>query len=1159
MSPIIYKDVFSVSVNHIRSINTERDAQKWRNDEVKYSLTPLAVTILHQVMDGILRQPQQRAFSITGIYGTGKSAFVMTLAHLLVDPLDDTDIVKQIRQMDPSLYDDIVAVRQQTPRFLPVLISGHREPLLVALKRALAHSLAVQGNALSDLVSALDSLPPSDAAGLVSLYEKAAAEIGGLVLVVDEFGKFLEYAAANPDEGDIFVLQLLAEAAARSDSHPLLVFTVLHQSFAAYGLRLSQSQRDEWNKIQGRFLDIPFNQSQDVLIRLLAQSIVGRPCPALDQIRAHVQNLAQRCTSLGLRLSPLTPRETVEVAVEAAPIHPLALFVFGPYFRRLAQNERSLYAFLGSTEPSSFRFFLEESTLGEDGSVPLYGLPQLYDFIQTTLGPTLLGGVAGRNWILVEETLSRLGDEAPLLDINLIKSIGLISALGNQINLKADAPTLALALDLPPDQVNESLQRLSNRKLIVFRHFAGTYRLWEGSDFDLETQLTKYRSRIDEALPLADLLSRNLHQAPLEAKRHSFETGTLRVFSVRYADPTTFSRVVTATSDEPCDGAVIYLLTPIHIRESELEALLNTATVTQRELHPLAIIRIPVPETLRQAALELARLRLIARECHELETDRVARREVDERIEQLESYIQAQLDALLAPTDRPLICWYVGTPSTREKPGTALVSGRRDLNRLLSKLCDEVYHAAPRIRNELVNRRALSSQGAAARRELLALMVTKAQLPQLGIEKAPPHLSMYRSILQAGRLHVVSKDSQTWHFVAPSEDETQDPLRLYPTWQAFESFLESCTATRRPVSEFWSQLQQPPYGIREGVIPVLFVAMLLVKAAEVGVYENGNFVADLQPAHLERMVKHPDKFEVRYSPLTEARQELFDALGPYIAAARKRKIVPVVKALVLTVANLPEYAKKTKQLSLPASRMRDALLHAREPDRLLFHDIPVALGFAPLEKETVGADTAAAIVKALIAALRELNMAYGALLERIFEKVQVALRLPPNRAEALIQLEEYCRLVPSVSIDLRLKGFINHLQPPSTSNDYQRWIESLASFVASRPPATWNDNDETRFAHELKLLSDKLHQVQEIALTTGKVEVPAGTKAIRVGLTNQLGEELHRVVLVRPSLQKAVPEIAAQLADLFNSTGITDPEDQLGVLALLAQDHLARK
>ena len=56
----------------------------------------------------------------------------------------------------------------------------------------------------------------------------------GLLLVIDELGKFLEYATQHPAQGDMFVLQTLAEFADRSEDTPLFLLTILHQAFEMY-------------------------------------------------------------------------------------------------------------------------------------------------------------------------------------------------------------------------------------------------------------------------------------------------------------------------------------------------------------------------------------------------------------------------------------------------------------------------------------------------------------------------------------------------------------------------------------------------------------------------------------------------------------------------------------------------------------------------------------------------------------------------------------------------------------------------------------------------------------------------------------------------------------------------------------------------------------
>ena len=54
----------------------------------------------------------------------------------------------------------------------------------------------------------------------------------------------------------------------------------------------------------------------------------------------------------------MSPAELRDCLAACYPLHPLTALVLGPLFRQLAQNERSLFAFLASSEPFGFQDFL---------------------------------------------------------------------------------------------------------------------------------------------------------------------------------------------------------------------------------------------------------------------------------------------------------------------------------------------------------------------------------------------------------------------------------------------------------------------------------------------------------------------------------------------------------------------------------------------------------------------------------------------------------------------------------------------------------------------------------------------------------------------------------------------------------------------------------
>lgn len=91
-----------------------------------------------------------------------------------------------------------------------------------------------------------------------------------LFIVIDEFGKFLEYASKYNPEKELYFLQQLAEFC-NNPKHRIVLLTTVHQSFESYAYSLSPSQKQEWIKVKGRFRELTFNEPVEQLLFLAAE------------------------------------------------------------------------------------------------------------------------------------------------------------------------------------------------------------------------------------------------------------------------------------------------------------------------------------------------------------------------------------------------------------------------------------------------------------------------------------------------------------------------------------------------------------------------------------------------------------------------------------------------------------------------------------------------------------------------------------------------------------------------------------------------------------------------------------------------------------------------------------------------------------------------
>ena len=62
----------------------------------------------------------------------------------------------------------------------------------------------------------------------------------------------------------------------------------------------------------------------------------------------------------------------------------------------------------------------------------------------------------------------------------------------------------------------------------------GSWVLWEGSDLNLEALINQARRDLQPTIALVELLQRYTDIAPLVARRHSYQTGAMRVFPLMF-------------------------------------------------------------------------------------------------------------------------------------------------------------------------------------------------------------------------------------------------------------------------------------------------------------------------------------------------------------------------------------------------------------------------------------------------------------------------------------------------------------------------------------------------------------------------------------------------------------------------------------------------
>ncbi len=1104
-------DHISVRGRFARSVNLERDLARGEPLE-GYVTTARALTVLERIASTAAAEPAGGAWSVTGPYGSGKSSLALLLdaAFGASGELRRTAL-RLIGETSPEVGELVskAHARHNTnlQGFHRGLVTAEREPLNRTVLWALYSAVlrhwgempsAQEFPAATTLRAALEDANAGDPrrrgpapSSLVEIARCLASD-RPLLLVIDEFGKNLE-AVRDSDDGDPYLLQQLAEAG-QGSGLPIFLVTLQHLSFEEHMEGAAGPQRREWSKVQGRFEDLAFVESPAQTRALIGTVFDVQDKVLSTRIGRWAATAAKQMRSLGVGMSDLADAGSV---ASWYPLHPLAALVLPELCSRYGQHERTLFSFLTGTHASGAAAFLVATAVPARGTLPSVGLEEVYDYFVGTSAMHIPSARLSGRWA---EIATRLRDAHGLTpaQARMAKAIALLNLISATGKVRASRQVLSL-VDGNAERV---LDELEGAGLVTYRDFADEYRIWHGTDLDVRASLESARASV-QRLPLAGILAEVDSPGPVVAARHSARSDLLRVFRRRYVGSR--ERIEPLDTFSSYDGEVLLLIA----ETGELPTLERW-----RMAKPTVVA---IPRDLSEvdaAAREAAGISDVLEEPG-VKEDWVARRELGERLAQAQAVLD---DALTRAFSSNACRWILLGPS--EDEDTELAGGRGSA--AVSEAAEVAYPVTPRVRNEMLNRTELTSQGAKARSLLIQAMIEQGTERDLALEGYGPEVAMYRALLESTGIHRRSDRREEMVFAKPTE------ASLLPAWQMLHDEFNRATARRINLNDVWAALISPPYGMKRGVIPVFVTAALIASADEVAIYEHGTFKPLLTTEVSERMVRNPKHFDIRhFANTTGARRLVIDSLAerlqlrPGFRRHRVANVLTVVAHLVGRAGKLDNFTMHTRHLTSEALRVRDALVAAVEPDELLFSTLPAALGFAPVTADMDSYADASGYADRVAVALDELDGNYERLLGDLLRMLLAASAETTRKAVA-----GQAEALGGEVLDPEVKAFLLTLASDGIDADAD-WAKAVATVLVKKAPAEWSDDDMQLYGREIRDRFAAFHRLS--ALHHERRAADGVFDAYRVSLTRSDGREENRLVSLDPVLRSAAEDALRRL------------------------------
>jgi nucleoside-triphosphatase THEP1 len=995
------------------STNIVRDESK----QIDFVVTPNTKEIFDRIF--INNYGANKSFNLIGNYGTGKSTFLWALEKNL--------------NKEKIFFSNLNPEEGSFVGYEFIKIIGEND----TLSNVLGKELKIKGD--------------FDSAKIIAALEKkrikALKSKKGIVLIIDEFGKFLEFASKNKSSDQLFLIQQISEWA-NDDLNETYFIITLHQNFSSYGNNLSNHDKLEWEKVKGRFVDLVFNEPVEQLIYFASKKLKEFLIPKKNE--SGFKKLLKLIQESKLVSHNKLVNE--ELNNSLYPLDWLSSNILVNSLQRYGQNERSLFSFLNDDTSYSVKKLKEN----------FYSVSNVYNYLVNTLSSEINSSDNPHRaqWLTTFRALERaelVFEDDYKQASEVIKTIGLVnifSKVGGLFDKEfiTDYFKLTRAFNVLP-----ILDKLEKVGITRFYKHSNKINFLEGTDLDLEQELISVSREIIPNFSIANEVKMLVDLPVLLVKKYSFETGTRRFFEYRvfnsYQELTEAEGVI--------DGYINLVFDDIKLTDIKKNSKDFTSNI---------FVMYKNSSQIREEVLTILKFgKLIVKHSEDANAKKLLDSERQFHLQRLENLVINQL----FNNDKNI---WVNNGKTEP------IFSKHKLYEWLTEICYQIYEKTPVFNNELINKQFLSTPINTARKYLIRSLLKNDHTKNLGFpeDKFPPQKAIYISLLKEAGIHKKNKKLGYYELTKPSSNSN-----LYNLWNESDAFLTSSLSNRRNLLEFYELLQASPYKLKKGFIDFWIPIFLIAKKEDYALFHtNGGFVPFITEDTIDLIHKKPQDFLIKSYDVSGLKVNLLESykelvqIGDSNSKGTQSTFLSIFGNFLRFQRGLNKYTLKTDKLSNKATKLREAIMISKDPEDALFNLFPTALGFHSLAiKEDV--EVLNSFTKHIQDAIREIRNAYDELLDRV---------------EKVIIESFYCESSDFEVYKDKIQSKINGINPAtlgktqsvyykrlmSPLDDRVSWIKSVADVALGKGLEELLDQEEPLLTNTIKDLSLGLIKASEI-------------------------------------------------------------------------------
>lgn len=1187
-----YCDLIKQEGEFTYSANIQFDLE---NDRKLLRFIPNDTTtaLLKEYFTDISRQsPEHHARILYGSYGTGKSHFLTVLSLILSKTYTDgfafETFIDRLSRFNPELAADIVSFVQNKDRkpFLVVPIVFDFEDfdrcIYFSLKRKLdtlgvsvqfktfydqAAQLINQWKATEEsnkrleeacaiikircttleeqlqkydkraekrfqrLFSEMTYGVPyvyeiSNLAEAISQANRAIAEqYCGIVFVFDEFGRYIE---DNLKSIKVKNVQDLAEICDHADGNNHIIL-VSHKEISQYTQRYGRSISSEWKKVEGRYKATPINDKQDQCLSLIS-SILTKDTDLWRVFEERFRDNLNRIYSEALGFQ--TPQVGVapgENPYEGGfPLHPISLFALDKLSKKVAQNERTFFTYLASKEENSLFHFLESHELEEFHFI---GIDNIFDYFESNIKS--VQSDSSYEWYRnLQRALAKNNsseyDDTP--ETKILKVIAAIGIINDSSALVADKQTILKTIDVPRDTLANALDELCEKKIIKYSGAYNRYDFFEASIFDVD-ELIKEGARQIQDKAVIDTLNAQFVDFVLYPNQYNREYKINRIFLPLFTLPEDLTRrnLVSRFGDY-YDGILVIVIAD---EDTDLQEVARASLGIERGI----IVVHKDTETILNAVKQYIAIQYLESKKEEYNSkDPAFEKELQYFKDEMSVVVKSMVSAWNTDLDCDTSVFCNGIEQS--------VRSLSDLSNLASEILYESYNQTLIVNNELINKNNVSGSIMSAKKNVLNGIIAGTQPEQYyGVQFLSPDYIAVRSILVKNG------------FIMPNDGEViENALKngqrpQYEIYAVIERYINAAREGTVELKEMYSELKEPPYGLRDGYLSILFAHFLIPFKRSLIIASHG-VEQELTAELFEEMVRRPQDYSFSIASWSKEQLDYYDALAELFSeyinqvALGKNRVKAIYDAMLLHYKNIPKFSRTTTKFVSSKTTEYRKLMAKTTTNYSEF--LLTALG-------GLGQDLDDSLNTIKNAKLELENVLYHVTGE-IASKVNFIFGFPKESALSTALSTKYkedWEKKRQKSFDYYTNAFLELASGVANGDSDSQVVGMLSKALTGLELSYWNDSHCEELVQRLAEIKEKLDSYKESSSLRGS--------EMRITMQVANGKE-KSVVFDRSELSKMSITAKKKILSTFSNYGLAiSYDDKVQILLSVLEDLLEGK